>query len=340
MQIKHALQKIVSLQNLSADEMDALMRAMMNNELTAAQIGALLVGLHMKGETAIEIAAAAKVARELVIPVSVAANHSLDIVGTGGDQARTFNISTTCAFVAAAAGATVAKHNNRAISSSSGSADLLEVVNIKTDLNPQQIKQCLEKIGIGFMFAPQHHHAFKNVAPIRRELGIRTLFNMLGPLANPANVPNLLVGVFAKKWVTIYAEVFQILGNQHVLVVHSDDGLDEISIAAPTFVAELKNKTITTYTIHPEQFGIAISSLDSLRVHNAQESFAIVQSVLNNEAGPARDIVALNAGAAIYAADLVDNIKSGVDKAYAVIESGAARKKFEALISLMQNFNS
>lgn len=338
MKIQQALQKIIDRKDLTSDEMRTIMQAIMNNEVTPTQIGAFLMGLHMKGETPAEIASAARVARELSIPVNVQGNHIVDIVGTGGDSARTFNISTACAFVAAAAGAKVAKHNNRAISSASGSADLLEIAGININLNPEQIADCIEKIGVGFMFAPLHHLAWKNVSAPRRELGVRTLFNVLGPLANPANASNLLVGVFSKQLVEVFAEVFQQLGNNHVLVVHSEDGLDEISIAAPTFVAELKNNKISTYTINPKQFGIAISPLDSLRVSNAQESLAIIQKVLNNETGPARDIVTLNAGAAIYAANLVDDLVAGIKKAAEVIASGAAKDRFQNLIQLTQSF--
>ena len=320
--------------------MAEIMRIIMNGKASPAQIGGFLIALHMKGESVTEITAAAKVVRELLTPVHVNGDHLVDIVGTGGDQAHTFNISTTSAFVAAAAGANVAKHNNRAISSQSGSADLLEIAGINPLLQPEQIAQCINQIGIGFMFAPSHHNAWKNVAAPRRELGVRTLFNLLGPLSNPANAPNLLVGVFAKKWVEPFANVLRELGNKHVLVVHSQDGLDEISIAAPTDVAELKNGAITTYTITPELFGIHINPLDSVRVNNPQESFALMQDVLNNKPGPARDIVVLNAGTAIYAANLTDSMAAGVKKAEAALACGGAKEKFDALVKMSRVFRA
>lgn len=341
MNIKHIIKKINDQQNLSTDEMMFAMRSIMNDQTTREEIAEFLVGLQKKGESIEEITAAAKIVRAAATPVTIHhAKYLVDIVGTGGDQAKIFNVSTTSAFVIAAAGAQVIKHNNRAISSASGSADVLEFAGINLQLTPDQIADCVEKIGISFIFAPLHHLAWQKVRDVRRELKTRTIFNLLGPLTNPANAPNLLVGVYAKKWVESFAEVFRELGNQHVLVVHSEDGLDEISVAAPTFVAELKNNKIETYTIEPAQFGLKISSLDALRVKNSEESFILLQAVLNNQAGAARDIVLLNAGAAMYAANLVSSIAEGVEKAAAVIASGAAKKKLEDLKEFTQKFIS
>jgi anthranilate phosphoribosyltransferase len=262
----------------------------------------------------------------------------VDIVGTGGDSANTFNISTASTFVVAAAGGIVAKHGNRSVSSKSGSADLLEAAGVNLELTPQQVEQCIEQIGVGFMFAPLHHSAMKHAIGPRREMGVRTIFNVLGPLTNPAGAPNQLLGVFSDELVEPLAEVLKALGSNHVLVVHSEDGMDEISIAAPTKVAELRNGAITTYTITPEQFGIERGDINALTVDSAQQSLAIVKRVLDNESGPARDIVVLNAGAAIYAADLVDSLEAGINKAQEVIASGAARDKLDALVSLSSSF--
>lgn len=332
------IKKLIEQQNLTSAEMIAAMETIMHGKATPAQIGGFLVALRLKGETVEEIAAAAKVIRALALPVKISGEHLVDIVGTGGDQAQLFNISTVSAFVAAAAGAKVAKHNNRAVSGASGSADLLEIAGINARLEPEQIEQCINQIGIGFMFAPSHHLSWKYVMPARRELGIRTVFNLLGPLVNPARVPNLLIGVFDKKWVESFAKVAKELGDKHVLIVHSEDGLDEISIAVPTFVAELKNGEIKTYTIEPQQFGIKKSSLDALKIKNSAESFSIIKNVLDNKAGAARDMVALNAGAAIYTAGLAKTIEAGVKKALEVIASGAAKEKFHELVKLTQSF--
>jgi anthranilate phosphoribosyltransferase len=292
----------------------------------------------MKGETVEEITAAAQIMRELVTPVSVENQHLVDIVGTGGDGMNTFNISTTSAIVVAAAGGKVAKHGNRSVSSQSGSADVLEALGVNINLNSEQVSECVNKLGIGFMFAPLHHSAMKYAIGPRREMGVRTIFNLLGPLTNPANASTQLLGVFSKAWVEPIAEVLKRLGSEHVLVVHSEDGLDEISIAAPTNVAELRNGSIKTYSITPEEFGFNRTSLNEIQVHSIDESLAMVNSVLDNQASSARDIVILNAGAAIYAADLTDNLSAGITTAQEVLNNGAAREKLAAWVELTQTF--
>ncbi len=326
--IQNILQKLLNHQDLSSSEMTAIMQTLMRNELSPAQAGAFLFALQMKGESVVEITAAANVVRELALPVRVKKNHLVDIVGTGGDQSHLFNVSTASAFVVAAAGARVAKHNNRSISSRSGSADVLELAGIKLDLTPEQIANCINKVSIGFMFAPQHHSAWKHLASIRRELGVRTIFNLLGPLTNPAQAPHALIGVYAENLVEPVAAVLYELGLQHALVVHSEDGLDEISCAAPTLVAELNNGKISVYHLHPKQFAIEPSSLDEIRVKNSEESLQLIETVFANQASAARDIVILNAGAAIYAADICDTIEAGVAKAETAIRSGAAKAKW------------
>ncbi|MDD5633048.1 MAG: anthranilate phosphoribosyltransferase, partial [Methylococcales bacterium] len=263
--------------------------------------------------------------------------HVIDTCGTGGDGANTFNISTTCAFVVAAAGGQVAKHGNRSVSSRCGSADLLEAAGVNLDLNTEQVAQCVNEIGAGFLFAPKHHGAMKHTINVRKEMGVRTLFNLLGPLSNPAGAPNQLIGVFAKEWVEPLAHVLKKLGSRHVLVVNADDGLDEISIAAATTIAELKDGEVSTYTITPEQFGFKRAGLDDLAVVDAASSLVMVKSVLDNKIGAARDIVLLNAGAAIYAANITDSLASGIEKARQVIASGAAKAKFDALIAYSKN---
>jgi anthranilate phosphoribosyltransferase len=333
MDIKSALKAVTENRDLSMDEMSSVMRCIMTGEATPAQIGGFLIGLRMKGETVEEIAAAAQIMRELVTPVSVDTQHLVDIVGTGGDGMNTFNISTTSALVVAAAGGRVAKHGNRSVSSQSGSADVLEALGVKINITPEQVADCVNKIGIGFMFAPLHHSAMKHAIGPRREMGVRTLFNLLGPLTNPAGAPNQLLGVFSKAWVEPIAQVLKRLGSQHVLVVHSEDGLDEISIAAPTTVAELNNGTITTYTVTPEEFGFNRAALSHIQVHSVEESVAMVRGVLDNQASPARDIVALNAGAAIYAAGLTDKLADGIIQAQSVLSNGAAREKLAAWIN-------
>ncbi|HDN26366.1 MAG TPA: anthranilate phosphoribosyltransferase [Thioploca sp.] len=338
MDIKSALKAVTENRDLTVDEMSSVMRSIMTGEVTPAQIGGFLIGLRMKGETVEEIAAAAQVMRELVTPVSVESAHLVDIVGTGGDGMNTFNISTTSALLVAAAGGKVAKHGNRSVSSQSGSADVLEALGVKITLTPEQVAECVNKIGIGFMFAPLHHSAMKHAIGPRREMGVRTIFNLLGPLTNPAGAPNQVLGVFSRDWVEPFAQVLKRLGSQHVLVVHSEEGLDEISIAAPTKIAELHNGSLTTYTIAPEEFGLSRADLSTIQVHSVEESVAMVRGVLDNQPGAARDIVVLNAGAAIYAAGLTDSLAEGVTQAQAVLSDGATREKLSAWANLTQSF--
>jgi anthranilate phosphoribosyltransferase len=332
MDIQAALKLITQRQDLSAEQMRDVMNQIMTGQATPAQIGGFLIGLSMKGETVTEIAAAAEVMRSLATPVDIQGDHVVDTCGTGGDGASTFNVSTASAFVVAAAGARVAKHGNRSISSSSGSADVLEAAGVNLELTPEQVKHCIETVGVGFMFAQKHHGAMKHAIGPRREMGVRTVFNLLGPLTNPARASHQVLGVFDKKWVVPMAEVLQKLGSQHVLVVHAEDGLDEISIGAETHVAELKNNEIHSYIIKPEDFGMSRSDVKSLSVKNANDSLDIIKAVFNGETGPARDIVVLNAGAAIYAADITDSLEQGVELAAEAIDSGAASQKLNALI--------
>ncbi|BAO43004.1 anthranilate phosphoribosyltransferase [Thiolapillus brandeum] len=340
MDMKQAIARVIEQDDLSADEMTAVMRSIMTGGATPAQIGGFLIGLRMKGETVTEITAAASVMRELASGVDIAGlDHSVDIVGTGGDASGTFNVSTASMFVAAAAGCHVAKHGNRSVSSKSGSADALEAAGIRLDLSPEQVAHCVREVGVGFMFAPGHHSAMKHAIGPRREMGVRTIFNVLGPLTNPAGVPNLLLGVFSQDLLEPLAEVLQRLGARHVLVVHSRDGLDEISIGDKTEVAELKDGAIRRYSIRPEEFGMERATLDRIQVADAGESLAMIRSVLEDHPGPARDIVILNAGAAIYAAGLADDLKGGVDKAQAAIASGEARNRLDKLIIVSQSFD-
>ncbi len=333
MDMQAALRAVIERKNLSDAEMTDIMRLIMSGEATPAQIGGFLVGLRMKGETVEEITAAARVMRSLATHVDIKGPHLVDTCGTGGDGASTFNISTASAMVAAAAGARVAKHGNRSVSSSSGSADVLEAAGVNLELTPEQVARSIEAVGVGFLFAPRHHGAMKHAIGPRREMGVRTLFNLLGPLTNPAGAPNQVLGVFAAEWVEPLAQVLQRLGSEHVLVVHAEDGLDEISIAAPTRVAELKQRRVSTYVISPGQFGIPRGDLATLAVRNAGESLAMIRSVFDNEAGAALDIVVLNAGAAIYAAGLSDTLAAGVERAAEVIAQGRAREVFERLIA-------
>ena len=310
------------------------MRAIMGGEATQAQIGGFLVGLHMKGETVQEIAAAAAVMRELATPVSVAKEHLVDTCGTGGDGSSTFNISTASAFVAAAAGARVAKHGNRSVSSSSGSADVLEAAGVRLDLTPDQVARCIDEVGVGFLFAPLHHGAMKHAIGPRREMGVRTVFNLLGPLTNPAGAPNQVIGVFSRDWLQPLAEVLGRLGARHVLVVHSDDGLDEISASGETLVAEFKDGKLDFHTITPEQFGLDRSKLSDICVTSAAESQQIIREAFDGKPGPARDVICLNAGAAIYAAGLAADLADGVKRAGERLASGAARERLAALVEL------
>ncbi|MFZ5593547.1 MAG: anthranilate phosphoribosyltransferase [Pseudomonadota bacterium] len=335
MDMPSAIRAVTERHDLTSGEMAEVMRLIMSGGATPAQIGGFLVGLRMKGETVDEIAAAAQVMRELATKVEVGGPHLphlVDTCGTGGDAAHTFNISTASAFVAAAAGAKVAKHGNRSVSSKSGSADVLEAAGVRLDLTPQEVARCVNEVGVGFMFAPAHHGAMKYAIEPRREMGVRTLFNLLGPLTNPASAPNQVLGVFSDAWLEPLAQVLAQLGSRHVLVVHAEDGMDEISIGAATKVAELKEGRVVTYIITPEQFGMRRADIASLKVADARHSLAMIYQVLDNTAGPACDIVALNAGAAIYVAGLAHTIEQGVRKASEVIASGAARARLEALI--------
>jgi anthranilate phosphoribosyltransferase len=331
--LQQAIQKVIKKENLSGDEMTAVMQLIMTGDATPAQIGGFLIGLRMKGESVDEITSAAAVMRSLATPVDIQADNLVDIVGTGGDGSSTFNISTASCFVVATAGGHVAKHGNRSVSSKSGAADVLEAAGVDLSISPQEVKACVEELGVGFMFAPMHHSAMKHAIGPRKDMAVRTLFNLLGPLTNPAGTPNQLLGVYSREWVRPLADVLNKLGSHHVMVVHAEDGLDEISIAAPTFVAELKDGKITEYTIKPEDFGLSTQSLDSVRVKDAMESLVMLQSVLDNKEGTARDIVALNAGAAIYVAGLADSHQAGVAKALDVIASGKASEKLKDLVA-------
>ena len=329
------LNRLIAREDLPHDDMHELMQHIMGGQLALTQIAAVLIALRMKGETVTEIAAAAEVMRTLSTKVAVQDNgHLIDTCGTGGDGAQTFNISTASALVAAAAGARVAKHGGRSVSSTCGSADILEKLGVNVDLTPQQVAHCVDSIGVGFMFAPNHHSAMKHAAPARRELGVRTLFNLLGPLTNPAGAKNQVMGVFHRDLTGKLARVLQQLGSHHVLVVHGTDGLDEITLGGITHIAELKDGKVNEYTVQPGDFGLKVSSLDVIRVANADEAKAMLLSVLDNQPGAARDIVQLNAGAAIYVAGLAASLAEGVKKAGEVIASGAAKNKLEQLMQV------
>ena len=332
MEMQAAIRRLTEHHDLSGDEMADVMRLIMTGQATPAQIGGFLIGLRMKGETVDEIAAAAGVMRELATQVPVSGEHLVDTCGTGGDGASTFNISTASALVTAAAGARVAKHGNRSVSSSSGSADVLEAAGVNLDLDAGQVARCVEKIGVGFLFAPKHHSAMKHAIGPRKEMGVRTLFNLLGPLTNPAAAPNQVLGVFSAEWLEPLAQVLGKLGSEHVLVVHADDGLDEISIASSTRVAELKAGSVHSYQVSPDQFGMKTGNVAELAVENAQQSLTMINRVLDDTPGPAHDIVALNAGAAIYAAGIADSLQAGVEVAQQAIASGAAKQKLKDLI--------
>ena len=331
---QEALQRTIEHREIFHDEMLHLMRQIMGGEITPLMVAAILTGLRVKKETIGEISAAAKVMRDLCTRVDTPHNpHFVDVVGTGGDASHTFNISTASAFVAAAAGATVAKHGNRGVSSKSGSADVLEALGAKIDLSAPQVAECIQATGIGFMFAPNHHPAMKNVAPIRREMGVRTIFNILGPLTNPAGAPNTLMGVFHPDLVGIQVRVMRELGADHVMVVWGKDGMDEISLGAATLVGELKNGEITEYEIHPEDFGLQMVSNRGLRVADAAESKEMVLEALANTPGTPREIVTLNAGAALYAANIADSVADGIRRAREAIASGAARAKLDEFVA-------
>ena len=329
-----ALQRVIVHREIFFDEMVELMRQVMRGEVSPPMLAALLTGLRVKKETIDEIAAAAHVMREFAARVEVAdREHLVDIVGTGGDGAHTFNISTTAMFVCAAAGAKVAKHGNRSVSSKSGSADVLEALGARIELSPAEVARCIAETGFGFMFAPIHHPAMRHVAPVRRELGVRTLFNILGPLTNPAGAPNILMGVFHADLVGIQARVLQRLGAQRALVVHGRDGLDEITLAGGTLVGELRDGAIEEYEILPGEFGLPMSDLRGIRVDSPEESRAMLLGVLDDQAGPARDIVRLNAGAALYVAGVSPSIGEGVERARQAIASGAARARLDAYVA-------
>ncbi len=338
MNIQAAIEKVSNHENLSNAEMNDVMHQIMTGNATDSQIGGFLIAMRMKGETVDEISAAATVMRSLATPVELDKENLVEIVGTGGDGISTFNVSTASCFVVAAAGGKVAKHGNRSVSSSSGAADLLETAGVNLDINAEQVKTCVEKIGVGFMFAPKHHSAMKHAIGPRKEMGVRTIFNVLGPLTNPAGTPNQVLGVYSKDLVKPLAEVLKNLGANHVMVVHGEDGMDEISISAATTVAELKNGEITTYTIKPEDFNLQQYPIATIRVNNADESLEMVTSVLNNDASPARDIVALNAGAAIYVAGLAGSHEAGIERASEMLESGAAKQKLLELINITNSF--
>jgi anthranilate phosphoribosyltransferase len=330
---QEALQRTIEHREIFHDEMLKVVRLIMSGEMSPVMMAALITGLRVKKETIGEITAAAQVMREFSTKVHVAdKKHLVDIVGTGGDGSHTFNISTCSMFVAAAAGAKVSKHGGRSVSSKSGSADVLESLGVNINLKPEQIAACIEKVGIGFMFAPNHHTAMKHVAPIRKELGVRTIFNILGPLTNPASAPNILMGVFHPDLVGIQVRALQRLGAEHALVVYGRDGMDEVSLGAATLVGELKNGEITEYEVHPEDFGLTMSSNRALRVETPEQSKAMMMDVLDNKSSPARDIVALNAGAALYAANVADSMKAGLKLAQEALASGAAKKKLHAFV--------
>ncbi len=339
MNIQQAIQIIIEGNDLTMDQMTAVMRAVMSGEATPAQVAGFLVALRMKGEAVAELAAAASVMRELSSKVKVSTENLVDTCGTGGDAKGTFNVSTTAAFVVAAAGGRVAKHGNRSVSSKSGSADLLEAAGANLQLTPEQVAQCIKELGIGFLFAPAHHSAMKHAIGPRKELGIRTMFNLLGPLTNPANAPHQVLGVFSVDWVKPLAEVLQSLGSLHVLVVHAQDGLDEISISSMTEVAELKDGEISRYQISPQQFGITQSKLDNIIVQDVTQSLQLVNNVFSNKPSAALDIVKLNAGAALYASDKTSTLSEGVEMADAAIANGSAKKKFEQYIGFTNSLN-
>ncbi|WP_290872185.1 anthranilate phosphoribosyltransferase [Aquabacterium sp.] len=331
---QQALQRVIEHREIFHDEMLGLMRRIMTGEMSPVVMAGFVTGLRVKKETVGELSAAAQVMREFATPVAVPDKRNLvDLCGTGGDGAHTFNISTTAMFVAAAAGARVAKHGGRSVSSSTGSADVLEALGAHINLTPEQVASCLADTGVGFMFAPNHHGAMKHAAPVRKELGIRTMFNILGPLTNPAGAPNQLMGVFHPDLVGIQARVLQRLGSEHVLVVHGRDGLDEITLNGDTLVAELKDGVVSEYTVNPTQFGLAEHDGSALKAGSREASLAIVRRVIDNEPGPARDIVLLNAGAAIYAANVAASLAEGVERAREALSSGKAG---EALFNFVQ----
>jgi anthranilate phosphoribosyltransferase len=338
---QEALQRTIEHREIFHDEMLRIVRMIMSGELSPVMMAALITGLRVKKETIGEITAAAQVMREFSTKVHVAdKTHLVDIVGTGGDGSHTFNISTCSMFIAAAAGAKVSKHGGRSVSSKSGSADVLESLGLNINLSPEAIAKCIVQVGIGFMFAPNHHPAMKNVAAVRKELGVRTIFNILGPLTNPAGAPNILMGVFHPDLVGIQVRALQRLGADHAVVVYGRDGMDEVSLGAATMVGELKNGEITEYEIHPEDFGMAMASNRALKVETPEQSREMLMGVLNNQPGAARDIAILNAGVALYAANVASTMKEGIEKARAAVESGAAKAKLEQLIAASKSLGA
>ncbi|MFV2031573.1 MAG: anthranilate phosphoribosyltransferase [Gammaproteobacteria bacterium] len=337
MDIQTAIKTVIARQDLGTEDMTAVMHQIMTGECTEAQIGGFLVGLCMKGESVDEISAAATVMRELSTRVEVDARHLVDTCGTGGDASGSFNISTASALVAAAAGARVAKHGNRSVSSKSGSADVLEAAGVNLDITPEQVGACIEQVGVGFMFAQKHHSAMRHAIGPRREMAVRTIFNVLGPLTNPAGAPNQVIGVFDGELVEPLAHVLRQLGSRHVMVVHAEDGMDEISISAKTRVAELKHSEVSVYSLSPTDFGMEMADLSTLKVDSVEQSLAMIRSVLDNTPGPAHDIVCLNAGAAIYVSGLAETLSTGVEKAQLAIADG---KTTEILAQLVAKSNS
>ncbi len=335
MNINQAIKAVIEKKNLNESDMLDVMNSIMTGQTTDAQIGAFLVGLSMKGETIEEITASAKVMRSLATPVEIKSDKYLvDTCGTGGDGLGLFNISTASAFVVAAAGGKVAKHGNRSISSKSGSADVLESAGVNLNLSPSLISECIAKIGVGFMFAPAHHSAMKHAIGPRKELAVRTIFNVLGPLTNPAKAPNQVMGVYDKNLIEPIANVLKELGSRHVMVVHSDDGLDEFSIADKTYVAELKDGNVSTYSVHPEDFGLTLGDLKDIRADNADASLALITEAFSGGNGTAKNIISLNAGAAIYVSGLTTSLQSGIDRANQVLSDGSSQKKLDEYIKI------
>ena len=335
MNINQAIKAVIEKRNLNESDMIDVMNSIMTGQTTDAQIGAFLVGLSMKGETIEEITASAKVMRSLATPVEIKSDKYLvDTCGTGGDGLGLFNISTASAFVVAAAGGKVAKHGNRSISSKSGSADVLESAGVNLNLSPSLISECIEQIGVGFMFAPAHHSAMKHAIGPRKELAVRTIFNVLGPLTNPAKAPNQVMGVYDKNLIEPIANVLKELGSRHVMVVHSDDGLDEFSIADKTYVAELKDGNVSTYSVHPKDFGLTLGNLKDIRADNADASLALITEAFSGRNGTAKNIISLNAGAAIYVSGLTTTLQSGIDRANQVLSDGSSQKKLDEYIKI------
>ncbi|MBI18577.1 MAG: anthranilate phosphoribosyltransferase [Proteobacteria bacterium] len=340
MDMQDAIRAVSAPRDLAAEEMQQVMRVIMEGAATPAQIGAFLTALHIKGETVDELTGGATVMREFAARVVVDSDQVVDTVGTGGDAAALFNVSTAAAFVASAAGAVVAKHGNRAATGKSGSADVLECAGLNIALTPEQVGQTIDATGIGFMFAPTHHGATRHAVGPRREIGVRTIFNLLGPLTNPAGARWQLVGVYEQRWVRPLAEAFANLGSKHTLVVHSEDGLDEISIAAPTTVCEFRDGTLSDYEFSPEDHGVERQALDLIRVDDASGSLTLIREALGGTAGPAYDMVALNAGATIYVADLADSLDAGIERAREVLDSGSGLARLEEMVAYSQRFEA